>query len=615
MNRSLAGAAALLIVVLVAGPARAQAPLLVGSVRDQHGGTVLGAQVAGRTAGGAEVATQTDAGGTFALHGEGITAVRITCRYCRPTIVSVNPGVSVVAIVQRYDALDSDSPSVWDLQNLPYAHVESSVALRPFTLLSQSTAPYPGPTLSDRGLSPTGSLLIDNGVPNYDIAAGESPYIFIPAYFQQSAGVKSATNAFAYGDQAGGGVVQLEPFSSGLSSDVAVAGSDVIARAQAGSDSASAAFGTFSNPEESRQRGDVFASWALPADETLTVTSGSEQGRDYGSPDSLFAGSFSFADATFTEPRALNLSLSTFMDRGNYYWTAGEYPISTAWSDSQFSAGIHSDGSVVGFADVAVRSSTGYDDLQALPGGLPRIGATLVQTRADAGVAASANDYEVTAGVGAFSFNYAGGTFGISQPARTALAVPSVDALLFPNGKWSLNLQGSGSFTLPTFMEQYLATYPEALPVQLERNTLEAAALTYTDDSRLRFSFEEALQNVAGVSSGKITSAGLSAIWQVSPVIALRAWMMHVTDTVPVYEMGLPFGGATTVGALWLTYDLSNAVRVDVIYRRDSLDALPFYHVDGAISGPIGSRLRWYAGAEDRQQRTFVDVGLRFSGR
>lgn len=612
MNCLLA-AAALLLVVLVAVPAGAQTPLVVGSVRDQHGNAVVGASVSGRSLGG-PAATLTDPSGTFALQGDGITAIRVACRYCAAAVLAVQPGVPVVAIVRRYDALTADAPTPWDLANLPYAHVESSIALRPFTLLAQSSAPYPGPALSDRGLGPAGSLLIDDGAPNYDIAAGQSPYQFIPAQFETSTALRNATNAYAYGDQAGGGVVDATPFANGLTPEVATLGSDVIARFQAGSDDAGVALASFSNNQESRQRADLFARMALPADESFTVAAGSEQSRVYGSPENAFAGSFSFANATFDVPRALNLALSTVIDRGEYYWTAGEYPIPTGWSDSDFSAGIRSNGPVFGFADAAVRSSTGYDDLQAVPYGLPRVGAMLVQSHGDAGISAHGNDYDVTAAVGAFWFDYAGGTSGESQPSHTALAVPSLDARLFPNGKWSLNLQGSGSFTLPTFEEQFVLT-PDSYTVQLERNTLEAVALDYTDGNRIRFSFEQAWQNVTGASTGKILSTGFSAIWQVAPAIALRAWTMHVTDNVPLYAAGLPFGGATTVNAVWLTYDSGNALRADVIYRRDLLDALPFYHVDGAISGPIDRRLRWYAGVEDRQRRTFVDAGLRFFGR
>jgi hypothetical protein len=91
---------------------------------------------------------------------------------------------------------------------------------------------------------------------------------------------------------------------------------------------------------------------------------------------------------------------------------------------------------------------------------------------------------------------------------------------------------------------------------------------------------------------------------------------MHVSDTVPMYGTVLPYDGlAPTVGALWLTYDNGGAIRADAIYRRDLLNGLPFYHVDGAISGPLADRVRWYAGAEDRMHRTFVDFGVRFAGR
>ncbi len=168
--------------------------------------------------------------------------------------------------------------------------------------------------------------------------------------------------------------------------------------------------------------------------------------------------------------------------------------------------------------------------------------------------AASGSDYNVTAALGAFWFDYAGGQYGVSQPARTALAVPSLQAQLFPNGRFSLNLEGSGSFTLPTFVDQYLYADGGPMPVQLERNALQAAVLTYTDDARVRFSFEQASENVSGASSGRIDSTGLSAIWQVAPTISLRAWTMHVTDTAPVYGGGFPYeGNAPTVNAFWLT--------------------------------------------------------------
>jgi hypothetical protein len=613
VNRTLYCAAGLLFAMLAAAPAWGQVPLIVGSLRDQQGAPIEGAVVSAQTASGGGVSVVTDSAGTFALHAPGITSLRITCRYCEPLSLTPKPGEPVVAIVRRYQALAQDSPSTADLANLPYTHVESAIALRPFTLLSQSSLPYPGSVLSDRGLSATGSLLVDDGVPNYDIVNGQSPYALIPANYEQSAVLRDATTAFSYGGQASGGVVEAQPFVPGSDAQVATIGSDAIVRAQAGSDSAGVVFGSFSNNAESRQRGDAAVSVPLPADQSFDVSLGSEQGRIYQSPASAFAGSFSFGNATFNDPRALNLQISATEDRGDYAMAEGEYPISAAWSDSSFSAGIHTQGSVVGFADLAERSSSGYYDAQALPSGLPRVGATLSQTRVDAGVAAGGRDYDVVAGVGTFWINYAGGTLGVSQPAKTAFVLPSLNVRLFPNGKWGVTLQDSSSFTLPTFVEQYQYSAAQPLPVQYERNALFAGALTYTDNARVRVSFEEASERVNGAWSGTVTSTGLSATWQLAPAIALRAWTMHVTDNVPLYGGGLPyFGAAPTVNALWLTYDAGTGLRADAVYRRDLLNGAPFYHVDGAISGPIVNRLRWYAGAEDWLHRTFVDAGIRF---
>ncbi|MGB8907359.1 MAG: carboxypeptidase-like regulatory domain-containing protein, partial [Candidatus Cybelea sp.] len=128
MNRTIHAAAALLLVMLVAVPARATAPLVVGSVRDQHGAVIAGATVTGQTPDGSNPTTTTDASGTFALHAEGVVAVVVSCRYCRTTRVATLSGEPVVAIVRQYEALAAEAPTPGDLENLPYANVESSVA-------------------------------------------------------------------------------------------------------------------------------------------------------------------------------------------------------------------------------------------------------------------------------------------------------------------------------------------------------------------------------------------------------------------------------------------------------------------------------------------------------
>jgi hypothetical protein len=613
VNRFLSALLALFLGAPIAVPAGAQVALVVGSVRDQHGAAIQGAAVSGTPDSGKAVTVTTEADGTFALHGDGIAAVQIACRYCASARFPVRMGEPVVAIIRRYDALESDSPSTDDLANLPYAHVESTMALRPFTLLSQKTGIYPGPAISDRGLSSSGSLLIDNDAPNYDVVAGLSPYSTIPAGYEQAGEVADAGNAFLYGDQAGGGTVFLHPFSAGSDSQIALIGRDAIVRAQVGTDTSAIAMGSYSNFQESRQRADGTLEVPVAGDGvSLELNGGTEQGREYSSPSSWLADTFTFGDATFADRRLANLQVTTSIDRGAYVASFGSTPYDTVWSDAALAAGIHSNGPIQLFADAGTRLSTGY--YNAATTSLPPIGAASRQSRADAGLTGAGSWYSFTGGVGMFWIDYSGGTYLNSQPVSAAFATPSLQLTLFPHGKWSVGAEGSGSFTLPTYLEQYQTPYASTT-VDFTRNSLFAGSLNYTDDARLRLSFEGATQSVRGSSFGTVTSVGLAATWQVAPLVSLRAWGMHVTDTADTYPLGVePYGGAApSTGALWATYDNNGAVRFDAIYRRDLLNDAPFYHLDGDVSGPITPQLRWYAGVEDRMRTQFVDVGLRFS--
>ena len=617
-------ATALLMTTLVAPPARAQTPLVVGAVRDQRGVPVAGAAVVGRRGNQAPLRTTTDGLGTFALAASGVSSVLVTCRYCGPAVVWVRAGEPVVVIVDRYEALASDAPTSSDLENLPYAHVESALALRPFTLLEQSVDAYPGSRLSDRGLAPSGSLLIDDGAPNYDIVSGSSPYELVPAQYERTATLSDASNAYLYGDQAAGGAVNASPFGSDSNWQVATLGSDAIARAQIGSDNLGAVLGSLTNDEESRQRGDLSANFSLGADQSLAVAAGSEQGRTFTSGTSQYAGSFSFADATYADPQLANLYVSAVLDRGGYALGTAQNSSTAVWSDSGLNIGVRSRGPVSTFADLGVRASTGFYD-QQLPyyyyAPPPRVGADLTQTRADAGVNASGRDYDVTAGVGTFWIDYAGGTTGVSRPAKAALALPSIQAQLFPNQRWSLNLQDSDSFTLPTFVDQYQYSGPGLNTVEYDRNALLAEALTYTDQARLRISLEQATERVAGAASGTITSAGLSADLAGRPVDRAAG----LDDACDRHGSGLRIDD----GVRWkhdahrqrVLVNLrryTGGLRLDAIYRRDLLDGAPFYHVDGDLSGPIAEppslvRRRRRPGAPEVSRRgvTFRSVRRR----
>ena len=607
--KRLANALVALLVATAARPASAQTPLTVGIVRDQRGETIAGADVAGLRDGALVAHGETDADGTFALEGPGIGEVQVTCRFCAAARTAVTAGQPVIIVVRRYRALLSEAPTSDDLANLPYAHAESAIALRPFTLLAQSSTAYPGSDLSDRGLSQSGSLLVDDGNPVYDIAAGSSPYAFIPAHFESSVNVVAASQAYLYGDRAGGGSVVAMPF--GDQSDAFVAGgSDAIARLQAGTPNFSTALAIFSNDDESRQRGDVSANFSPGTDQTIAFAAGSEQGRTF-SLSNPFAGSYSFTDATYSNARLANLYVNATTDRGNDLFAVSEYGAQTVWSDAGVAAGVHTNTPISTFADIGVRTSSGTYASSQYGYALPTIGGNFSQLHSDAGITTGNRDYNLTAGIGAFWLQYRDGTQ--QTPLKSALALPSMQAQIFPNGHFGGTLEAGSSFTLPTFEQFYSNYYYPPTSLDLQRNTLQAASFNYTDGSRVRLAVEAASQRVAGSASGTISSAGISASWQIAPSLSLRAWTMHVSDTVPsvLSLSAYPSLVSPTENAAWLTYDANGSLRVDAIYRRDLLDGAPFYHVDGDISGPIVQRLRWYAGIEDRLRRTFLDVGLR----
>ncbi|MBV8490914.1 MAG: carboxypeptidase regulatory-like domain-containing protein, partial [Candidatus Eremiobacteraeota bacterium] len=510
--------------VLCPRPAQAQSSLVVGSVRDRYGAAIEDATVTVLGSAGLPASASTDAAGTFAIQAAGAAAVRITCRFCAPLTVAVKPGEPVVAIVTRYDALFEAAPSDGDLANLPYAHVENAMALRPFTLLSQSTSPIPGPALSDRGLQPSNALLVDAGVPNYDSVLGVSPYATIPAAYESSGQVLPASGAFRYGDQAGSGIVTLTPLT-GDDANVALIGTQTTARVAAGSAADGVVAGTFADWQESRQRADGILTLPLSNAQTIVVNGGTSQGRAFGSPPYAFAESFSFARAAFDDAQpSIDLSAQLIADRGNYGAVAYG-SLDDVWSDVNFQAGARTRGEVAGFADISTRLSTGTYDASYEP----KFGALVTQNRFDAGVDADLPWLDATGGVGFFGFGFSGGPVGSSGLSYGHLATPSLDATLFPAGKWSAEVSASGSYTLPTMWQQY-GWDDNYASLTYDRASLYGATLTYTDQSRVRISAQAASQHVSGYTNGIVTSDGFSLAWQFAPALSLRAWTMFVDD-------------------------------------------------------------------------------------
>lgn len=602
---------AIVLVLLWAAPAWGQAtPLVVGSVRDQHGAPIVGARVSASGAGGSHETT-TDESGTFALEAGGVRQVLVTCAFCRSVELAADPGEPVVAIVHRYEAIAGDEPTPRDLAALPYAHAESVLALHPFTVLNDSSTILPGPRVSDRGLSRAGGLLLDAGVPNYDPVANVSPLETTPGFYAQSVDSRSPFDAFTYGDQADAGIFSVDARNSDNVDARAVAGADSVFRAGANSQRGSASVGESANALDLRERFDAADVLPVGDGETLNFSASDARGRIAPAFGDYLESSFSSASASYDRRRESDVHAGVLADRGTYdEFSRAEF--SAAWSDVAGGIGVSSDGPVSTFADAGFRMTNGRYDARSL--GVPLIGAQVFAQHVVAGIRTRQRGYDAQAGLGAYAVSYDGGAGGV-RPLDAQIVSPSLRVDLAPGQRWSATFGTTGTFRLPTLLEAY-SSPPESNALEYDRNALASATLSYSDLQRVRVEFTASTQDVSGLDTGTITAVGGAVAWQATPTIALRAWSMHVDDATTaryaVFRYGAPPQPAT-VGSLWLTYENDANVRADVIWRRDLIDYLGDEHLDASISAPLARGLRWFVGTERLHRARYLDIGIRFS--
>jgi hypothetical protein len=590
------------------GATAAPTPLITGSVRDQSGAPIVGALVSVR--GGAGT-VRTEADGTFALSGEG-DRVQIRCRYCRPTVARVAADGTVVAIVRRYTALAQNGPSSDDIAALPYAHIESDLALTPFVQLEDSRTAIPGPQLSDRGSQRGGGLVLDAGIPDYDVISNVSPFLTIPQRYIQDATAAPASDAYRYGDLADGGTFALDAASESRDA-VATGGSDGAIRAGISNAISSVAAGLSRNQVERRER--IDGSLLVPVrDGTLGLQATASDGRTTPyETDEIYA-SYAAAHASYERTRAFTLRVDAYGDRGTYEAASQGLPLRTEWSDAGAAVTVRSNAAVAPFATFGVRSSTGYYDAERF--GIARFGASLGQAQMSGGVRASGSWYDVVAAFGAYDASYTGGVYGLEFPQSAQMTAPLLRVRVSPDDRWSLTASTSGGFLLPTLLTRYSVEAPYDV-VYVDRDVTHEATVEYTDGARVRFALTGLQRYVKGDDNGRVGGAGASVAWQVAPDVSLRAAVLRSSPSFRSHQ-GLRFGVPpvpATTGSLWLTYDLTNALRVDAIWRQDLIDYLPDAHLDGSVSAPLGRDLRWFVGSERRLGVRYTDVGLRFAER
>ncbi len=215
-------------------PVRAQAPLVVGAVRDQRGSPIAGAVGRGRV----ERASQCDDG-----CGRDIRAPRrrdcLGPRHLPLLPRSGRRGEARTSrsspIVQRYDAL-ADDRSIAERSGEPplCARRIGGGACARSPCCNRASTPYPGSRLSDRGLSSSGSLLSKRGCRTTTSSTAESPYELVPAQFTNKAPRSRREQRVSLRRPGRRRHLTADPFGSGASRQVATIGSDAIARGQVG---------------------------------------------------------------------------------------------------------------------------------------------------------------------------------------------------------------------------------------------------------------------------------------------------------------------------------------------------------------------------------------------
>jgi len=592
------------IPVLLLTLGAAPAPLMGGSVRDQEGAPISGASVAAGT-----LRTTTAADGTFALEGSGVGSVRIMCSYCKTLIVSVQNSEPVVAIVQRYHALSDSSPSARDIRSLPYSRAESVASLHPFVVLTDTRAFLPGPRLADRAASAQGGAIIDDGIPDYDIAANVSMFPVIPSFDLRSADAFAPGQTPYTGDQAGGGVFFLSDIPAQGTDASAIGGSDYAANRGVFTSSFAYAFSGSANKSGTRTRLAAQLQVPVNADSLDLSLIGARAGLARGS---IWSGeAISGFRAQYQRVRDTALQATFAADRAGYNTSFASAPLSSTWSDLVGDLTVSSQSRVQVFGDLGVRHSTGLYDADAFR---LRIAGSVAQTHFDAGAQTNGPGYSVRATIGAYAIAYNGGAGGNPIPLQAQALVPSLYASYALSPQWNVELYAGTSFRLPTLLEAY-GTKPD-LDLRVDRYAELTQTLTYSDLNRIKLSITYMGEQLSSLDAGTVHSAGASIAWQVAPEISLRAWTMWFNDTTQPYEDILRFGRnvpSGTPGSLWLTYEHPSGLRIDAIYRSDFLDTLPQRHVDASLSGPLSRGLRWFVGTERLQDARTVDAGIKFS--
>jgi hypothetical protein len=567
--------AVLAIVFVLTAAAPAPADLIAGSVRDQRGAPIAGASVALL---GTNQRTTTDSEGTFALAGSRGN-VQIRCAYCRTAVLPVASDGTVVAVIQRYDAVRLQQPDSADLAALPYARVESDLSLAPFVVLEQSRGPASSATLHDASVSTPGGLLVLDGIAAYDSVSAIPVFDSIPTHDATAIAAAPPSQGYAYGDLGTSGVFSVTT-AGGDSS--AQAGSNVAVRVGTSSESLQTS-GAYARGDGGDQSSRATAQYDLTSGETrsrFVVTSGSDD-------DAGLSGSFSALQLHIERTQGIDSYATFTADRG----TDDAPEFAQNWSDVQMSAGVRSDAAVAPFFEVSARDTHGW---YASSLAQPYLAGTIDQARAYAGVTATGSWYAFTAAQGVDGVGYVTYTPD-GYPSNAQGRDQSFNLDLHP-GRWLLNISSTAGYAIEPLFDAYVTDVASPIDA-MSQNML---AIGYGDQSRVRAQIVTAqTRSSSGIDD---TANGVNVAWQLAPQISLRSWWLQTRTAAGAPEQS---------GSFWLTLT-PGALRADVIWRRDILANAPDMHLDADISGPLTQHLQWFVNSERRVGVRSTNAGIRF---
>ena len=194
-------------------------------------------------------------------------------------------------------------------------------------------------------------------------------------------------------------------------------------------------------------------------------------------------------------------------------------------------------------------------------------------------------------------------------PSGTHLALlPSLSTRFALGGGAYARAAYSESARLPTELETQ-SLYPRLGTPGFERGELVESALGFDDGARVRGEAILYREFTHGFDERRLDGLGVSLVWQVAPLVSIRAWSLRASPLT--FGTPNPEPDASRQ-VLWTTYEKNSGLRFDAIVHRDvSAFERPVLAFDTDVLVPLFQELAIDAGTRELSGARRFYVGLR----